>query len=96
MGKTHAKTCCEGSLSVVVQVLLLILTKALQNIESQITEWSGLKGTSRSHLVQPPAQARIPTTLCPGQGPCGFRRPPEREIPQPLWVACVSALSPAQ
>ena len=59
------------------------------------TAQQGLAGPSVGHPAQPPAQAGSPGAGCTAPHPGRLWISPEKETPQPLWVACSSALSPS-
>lgn len=66
--------------------------KVLTVLES-ITGLQNGQGWKGSLLLQNPAKADSPIAICTGSHLQGFWISPEKETPQPLWVAHSSALS---
>lgn len=60
-----------------------------------MTEWLQLEVASGDHLIQCPSKAGTPRADCMESHPGLYWISPEKKTPQPLWVACSTALLPS-
>lgn len=61
----------------------------------RMTEWLQLEVASGDHLIQCPSKAGTPRADCMESHPGLYWISPEKKTPQPLWVACSTALLPS-
>ena len=97
--KREMRACVQTGLSppeyLQVSVCRCVWRRAVVRItESQNARgWKGPLWVTQS---SPPAEAGSPTAGCTGPCPGGAWISPEKETPQPPWVACSSAPSPSE